>query len=99
MKNKVRSMLIIFLDTKVITVHNKSVLAGQAVNSIYHCDVMERTVWRVSQGTVWGTWVAVVVSSHYFGRCPWQFLLPLGPTNSKYPVINLSFTAAVPETG
>jgi hypothetical protein len=42
--NKVRSMLIIFVDIKLI-VDKEFVLAGQTVNSTYYCDVL----WRVRE--------------------------------------------------
>jgi hypothetical protein len=38
-RSKVKSMLIIFFGIKWI-VHKKFVLAGQAVNSAYYCDVL-----------------------------------------------------------
>jgi hypothetical protein len=38
-KNKVKSMLIIFFDIKWI-VHNEFVLEGQTVNSASYCDVL-----------------------------------------------------------
>jgi hypothetical protein len=38
-KSKVKSMLIIFYDIKG-TVHKDFILAGQTVNSEYHCDVL-----------------------------------------------------------
>jgi hypothetical protein len=40
-KSKVPSMLIIFGDVKG-DVHKEFVLAGQAVNSVYYCDVSRR---------------------------------------------------------
>jgi hypothetical protein len=39
-KSKVKSMLIIFSDIKVIA-HKEIVLAGQTVNSAYYCDVLQ----------------------------------------------------------
>jgi histone-lysine N-methyltransferase SETMAR len=42
MKNKVKSMLIIFLGIKGI-VHKKFIFAGQTLNSAYYCDVL----WRL----------------------------------------------------
>jgi hypothetical protein len=38
-KRKVKSMIIIFLDIRAI-VHKEFVLASQAVNSAYYCDVL-----------------------------------------------------------
>jgi hypothetical protein len=40
-KSKVKSMLIIFFDIKGI-VHKEFVMAGQAVNFAYYCDVLQR---------------------------------------------------------
>jgi hypothetical protein len=40
-KNKVKSMLIIFFETKGI-VNKEFFLAGQTVNSAYYCDVSRR---------------------------------------------------------
>jgi hypothetical protein len=38
-ENKVKSMLIIFSDTKAI-VHKEFVLIGQTIDSAYYCDVL-----------------------------------------------------------
>jgi hypothetical protein len=44
MKSKVKIMLIIFSDIKVI-VHKEFVLVGQTVNSAYYC----RVLWRLHE--------------------------------------------------
>jgi transposase len=41
MRSEVKSMLIIFYDIKGI-VHKEFVLAGQTVNSVFYCDVLQR---------------------------------------------------------
>jgi hypothetical protein len=41
MKSEVKSMLVISFDFKGI-IHKEFVLAGQAVNSTYYCDVLRR---------------------------------------------------------
>jgi hypothetical protein len=43
-KSIVKRMLIIFFDIKGI-VHKKFVLAGQAINSVYYCDIL----WRLHE--------------------------------------------------
>jgi hypothetical protein len=63
MKNKVKSMLIIFFDIKGI-IHKEFVLAGQTVNSAYYCDILWRlrkNVWRLHL-ELW--WQKELVSQH-----------------------------------